>query len=101
MLSDYIQMKGTECEILLQESHLNMQNDIFQSIQEVIQSKNPRFIRINMESITRLNSNGIGRLVYIKKYINEECSLGIEFTNMSPLVLKTIKSVKVDDVLDI
>jgi anti-anti-sigma regulatory factor len=101
MVSDFVTMDGKNCTILLQENHVNQQEDIFIAIEEIIENHNPESFTIDMSEIQRLNSNGIGRLVYLKRFISDENNLNFSLTNITPQTLKTLQSVKVDIVLGI
>ncbi|MCC5815301.1 MAG: hypothetical protein JJT78_11130 [Leptospira sp.] len=101
MVSDFVTMDEKNCIILLQEKHINLQEDIFLAIEEIIELHSPESITIDMSDIQRLNSNGIGRLVYLKRFITDENNLNFNITNINPQTLKTLQSVKVDIVLGI
>lgn len=101
MLDQFVTMQGNTCAIRLQDIHLSMHEDIFHALDEVLESFSPTAISLDLSDINKLNSTGIGRLVYLKKYINDECSLPLSIDNINTHTLKTLKTVKVDEVLGI
>lgn len=101
MAPDYVTMEDGICKILIQERHLNQQDDLFSAIETIIDSKKPNAIEVDLADINRLNSNGIGRLVYLKRYIADELNLPFTLKNINASTLKILKSVKVDIVLGI
>jgi anti-anti-sigma regulatory factor len=101
MVADFVKMEGKNCIILLQEKHINQQEDIFLAFEEIIKLHSPESITIDMSDIQRLNSNGIGRLVYLKRFITDENNINFSLIKITPQTLKTLQSVKVDIVLGI
>ncbi|WCL49974.1 hypothetical protein [Leptospira sp. GIMC2001] len=92
---------GSSILVKIQEGHLSFQDDVFHEIDELIEKMEPESFELDLRDIHRLNSNAIGRLVYIKRYITDEKGLKFNIHNINPQILKTLKSVKVDGVLGI
>lgn len=90
---------GSHCTIVIQEAHLSQNENIFQLVDTVISENTPHSIILDCRNIHKVNSSGIGKLIYLKKYIVEEKNIPFQLTNINPQILKTLRSVKVDDLL--
>lgn len=90
---------GNHCTVVIQELHLNYNENIFQIIDKIIESNLPNTIIIDCKFIQKVNSSGIGRLIYLKKYVVEEKNIEFKLINVNPHILKTLRAVKVNDLL--
>ncbi len=101
MLRDFFKIQEGLMILSLRDKDFSNHDDIFLELDSIIAEFKPTKVELDMENIQKLNSNGIGRLVNIRRYFIEENSIPVSITNLSPIVLKTLKSVKVDGLLEI
>jgi hypothetical protein len=101
MLQEFLTRNGSVCILQLQEVHLSNQFDIYYELDLIIDEFLPTEIQLNLQDIQKVNSTAIGRLVYLKRYVEEEKALKFSIDRINPQTLKTLKAVKVDGVLEI
>ena len=101
MLEEFLTRNGTLCCLQLQEVHLSNLFDIYYELDLIVEEFLPTEIQLNLQDIQKVNSTAIGRLVYLKRYVQEEKMLKFSIQGINPQTLKTLKSVKVDGVLEI
>ncbi len=99
MQDSQIEISGNLCRIRISEAQLNQREDIFHILDSLIEKSSPTKVILDCGDIQRINSNGIGRMVYLRRYLMDEKNVSSEFTNINPHILKTLKSVKVDHLL--
>lgn len=101
MLQEYLTMLGSIASLRLQENHLSNQSEIFHELDRILENPDISEIQLNLVDISKVNSTAIGRLIYLKRYVENEKSRKFSMTNIGHQTLKTLKSVKVDGALGI
>jgi hypothetical protein len=96
MLRDFFNMEDGIMTLSLRDKDFSNHDDIFLELDSIITEFKPSKVELNMKDIQKLNSNGIGRLVNIRRYFLEENGIHVTIINLNPVVLKTLKSVKVN-----